>query len=145
MYNKMAEATELVDIIPVIHKDENVNIVEVSESVKTMETIYNQIRQGFDNYQIDENNIVEFVIRVMTLVEQHKNLNGLEKKAVVLEILQKLVDSYDRLNDSSKEKIKLLIRAVVPGIIDTVVMATKGILSINKKVEEVVKKSCFRC
>jgi len=141
----MAEATELVDIVPVIHKDENVNTVEVSESVKTMEIIYNQIRQGFDNYQIDENNIVEFVIRVMTLVEQQKNLNGLEKKAVVIEILQKLVDSYDRLNDGSKDKIKLLIRTVVPGIIDTVVMATKGILSINTKVEEVVKKSCFRC
>lgn len=137
--------TELVDIVPVIHNHEEINKIEITESVKSIQIIFNQIRHGFDNYQIDENNIVEFVIRVMTLVEQQNNLNGLEKKAVVLEILQKLVDSYDKLNENSKDKIKLLIRSIVPGIIDTIVMATKGILSINKKVEETVKKSCFCC
>lgn len=137
--------TELVDIVPVIHKDEVVNNEEVTVYVKTIEGIYTHIKQGFDNYQLDENNIVEFVVRVMTMVDQHKDLNGMEKKAIVLEILQKLIDSYDRLNDESKNKIKILIRTIVPGIIDTIVMATKGMLAINKKVEEIVKKSCFCC
>jgi hypothetical protein len=139
--------TELVEIVPVIHKEEekSVNQCEVTEYVKTINSIYVQLREGFDNHQLDENNIVEFVVRVMSMVEQQKNLNGMEKKAVVMEILQRLVDSYERLNYDSKDKIKLLIRAIVPGLIDTIVMATKGVLAVNKKIEEVVKKSCFCC
>jgi hypothetical protein len=154
----MSEVNEIVQI----HTDEQeltptvVNVVEqpqekieqteVTAVTNTIEQIYKSLRTGFENYELDQNNIVDFVIRAMTLVEQEKTLNGREKKAVVIEILTRLVDSYDKLNTESKISLKLVIRTVVPGLIDGLVQASKGFLSLNKNMKEKMSKCCcFSC
>ena len=132
-----------------IHTDdqeEKIVQTEVTIVTNTIEQIYKSLRTGFENYELDQNNIVDFVIRTMTLVEQEKSLNGREKKAVVIEILTRLVDSYDKLNTESKISLKLVIRTVVPGLIDGLVQASKGFLSLNKNLKEKVSKCCcFSC
>lgn len=115
----------------------------VTEFANTIQFLTEMVLDGFDNYIIDENNLVEYIIRIMTIMEQQKNLTGLQKKAVAIEILLRLVDSYDRLSLESKQKTKILVRTLAPSIIDSIVMASKGLLAINKKIEETVKKCCF--
>lgn len=115
----------------------------VTEHTNNIESLTKMVSDGFENYNLDENNIVEYIIRIMTIVEQQKNLTGIEKKAVVIEILLRLVDSYDKLSEESKQKLKLIIRTIAPSIIESIISASKGLIAVNKKIEESAKKCCF--
>ena len=81
---------------------EEVNFQEVTEVSNTIMSIVKNIKGNFAQYSIDENNVIDYVLRVMTLVEQNKTLSGFEKKAVVIEVLTSLVDLSDNLNVNSK-------------------------------------------
>ena len=116
---------------------------EINETTKLIMSLVSKLKTSFDQYSLDENNIIDYVVRIMTLVEQQKNLSGFEKKAVVIEVLTRLVDDTNKLNSESKSALKSIIKIVVPGLIETIVAASKGLIAVNKKVEESVKKCCF--
>lgn len=116
---------------------------EVTHTSSLIISLVNKLKASFDQYTIDENNMIDYVVRIMTLVEQQKNLSGFEKKAVVIEVLTRLVDTSSSLDNDVKTNLKLIIKVVVPGVIETVVAASKGLVAVNKKVEENVKKCCF--
>jgi len=116
---------------------------EVNETTKLIMSLVTKLKTSFDQYSLDENNMIDYVVRIMTLVEQQKNLSGFEKKAVVIEVLTRLVDDTNKLNSDAKVALKSIIKIVVPGVIETIVAATKGLIAVNKKVEESVKKCCF--
>lgn len=123
-------------------QEEDINYQEVSEASNTIMAIVKSIRTNFDQYYIDENNVIDYVLRVMTLVEQNKSLSGFEKKAVVIEVLTKLVDLTSNLNDNSKASLKIIIKVVVPNVIESLISASKGITSLNKKKNG---GGCFCC
>jgi hypothetical protein len=116
---------------------------EINETTKLIMSLVSKLKMSFDQYSLDENNIIDYVVRIMSLVEQQKNLSGFEKKAVVIEVLIRLVDDTNKLNAESKTALKNIIKIVVPGVVETIVAATKGLIAVNKKVEESVKKYCF--
>ena len=116
---------------------------EINETTKLIMSLVSKLKTSFDQYSLDENNMIDYVVRIMTLVEQQKNLSGFEKKAVVIEVLTRLVDDTNKLSSESKAALKSIIKIVVPGVIETIVAATKGLISVNKKVEESVKKCCL--
>lgn len=116
---------------------------EINETTKLIMSLVSKLKMSFDQYSLDENNIIDYVVRIMSLVEQQKNLSGFEKKAVVIEVLIRLVDDTNKLNVESKTALKNIIKIVVPGVVETIVAATKGLIAVNKKVEESVKKCCF--
>jgi len=116
---------------------------EINETTKLIMSLVSKLKMSFDQYSLDENNIIDYVVRIMSLVEQQKNLSGFEKKAVVIEVLIRLVDDTNKLNPESKTALKNIIKIVVPGVVETIVAATKGLIAVNKKVEESVKKYCF--
>ena len=132
-------------VIELPNKTDEINQTEVSEFAKLVADLTESLKQGFDNFEIDENNIIDYIVRVMAIVEKQKQLSGIEKKAVVIEILLRLVDSLNRLNDESKMRVKTLVKTLAPSVIDTIVSATKGALSVNKKVEEATKKCFSKC
>lgn len=119
-----------------------VNISQVKDTSALIITLVDKLSESLENYTLDENNIIDYVIRIMTLVETNKTLSGFEKKAVVIEVLTRLVDKSSRLTDENKSSLKLIIRVMVPGVIEGIINATKGLLSVNKKVEESAKKIC---
>ena len=120
-----------------------INISQVKDTSTLVMTLVDKLSDSLENYNLDENNIIDYVVRIMTLVESNKTLSGFEKKAVVIVVLTRLVDKSSRLSDESKTHLKTIIRVVVPGVIEGIVNATKGLLSINKTVEEATKKACW--
>lgn len=116
---------------------------EINETTTLIMSLVGKLKTSFDQYTLNENNMIDYVVRIMSLVEQQQNLSGFEKKAVVIEVLTRLVDDSNNLNSESKTVLKNIIKIVVPGVIETIVSATKGLISVNKKVEESVKKCCF--
>jgi len=119
-----------------------VNISQVKDTSALIMTLVEKLSESLENYTLDENNIIDYVIHIMTLVETNKTLSGFEKKAVVIEVLTRLVDKSTRLTDENKAGLKLIIRVMVPGVIEGIINATKGLISVNKKVEETAKKFC---
>ncbi len=132
-------------VIEIPNKTDEINQTEVSEFARLVSDLTESLKQGFDNFEIDENNIIDYIVRVMAIVEKQKQLSGIEKKAVAIEILLRLVDSLNRLNDESKMRVKMLVKTLAPSVIDTIVSATKGALSVNKKVEEATRKCFSKC
>lgn len=127
------------------NKIDEINQTEVSEFSKLISELTQSLKTGFENFEIDENNIIDHIVRVMVIVEKQKQLSGIEKKAVAIEILLRLVDSYNRINDSNKSRIKLLVKTLAPSVIDTIISATKGALSVNKSIEEATRKCFSKC
>lgn len=132
-------------VIELPNKTDEINQTEVSEFARLVSDLTESLKQGFDNFEIDENNIIDYIVRVMAIVEKQKQLSGIEKKAVAIEILLRLVDSLNRLNAESKMRVKMLVKTLAPSVIDTIVSATKGALSVNKKVEEATRKCFSKC
>ena len=122
MNNNQLNVNEMNDV------NEKNNVNDVTDKIQELTNI---LIKGFQNYKINENNILDFVIRTMVLVEKEKKLSGLEKKAIVIEILFRIIDSSNLEKEGTKT-IKLLVKNLAPTMIDTIVSASKGILSINK-------------
>ena len=115
---------------------------KVSDTSDIIVGIVNQLKSGFNQYSINENNVIDYVMRVMNLVEMNNKLSGFEKKAVVVEVISKLLDDAPNLTAESKTALKLIINVVVPNVIEAVVSATKGGTNINR-VAVGDKKCCF--
>lgn len=108
----------------------------------TSDLIVNLVNQLKSGYSLNENNVIDYVMRVMTLVEMNSKLSGFEKKTVVIEVINKLLDESKNLTPEAKNSLKLIVNVVVPNVIEAVVSATKGNTSINNVVG-VEKKCCF--
>ena len=109
---------------------------KVSDTSEIIVGIVNQLKSG---YNLNENNVIDYVMRVMNLVEMNNKLSGFEKKAVVIDVVNKLIDEQN-LSPESKTSLKFIVYVVVPNVIEAVVSATKGNTNINKLVG---KKCCF--
>jgi len=121
----------------------SMQMTNINETSQLIMSLVNKLKTSFEQYSLNENNMIDYVMRVMTLVEMNNKLSGFEKKAVVIEVINKLVDSSTSLSDESKISLKLIIKVVVPGVIEAVIASSKGLTNINKQqVETEIKKCC---
>jgi len=82
--------------------------------------------------EITADNLVDITIECMKWAEKVYNLSSLEKKAVVIKVVRKLVESSDKITKSQKKIIDLSITFVISPLIDRIVDASKGKIDINK-------------
>ena len=116
---------------------------KVTDTSDLIVGLVNQLKSGLNQYSLNENNMIDYVMRIMTLVELNNKLSGFEKKAVVIEVINKLLDDSSSLTPESKSSLKLIANVVVPNVIEAVVSATKGNTNINKLVPGSGSKCCF--
>jgi hypothetical protein len=105
--------------------------VKVYQFTNMIENLVQIVIESFKDKHIDENNIIDFVVKAMMLVETQKKLSGQDKKNVVVKILFRLVE-LTTLDNNRKTSIKFLIETLAPNMIDTIVSASKGVLDLNK-------------
>jgi len=105
--------------------------VKVDQFTNMIENLVQIVIESFKDKHIDENNIIDFVVKAMMLVETQKKLSGQDKKNVVVKILFRLVE-LTTLDNNRKTSIKFLIETLAPNMIDTIVSASKGVLDLNK-------------
>lgn len=105
----------------------------INDTTELVTSLINKMKSNFEQYSLNEANIIDYVMRIMTLVEMNNKLSGFEKKAVVIEVISKLVNDSTNLSPESKDSIKLMIKVVVPGVIEAVISTSKGITNINKQ------------
>jgi hypothetical protein len=103
----------------------------VDQFATMIENFAQTLIESFKDKHIDENNIIDFVVKAMMLVETHKKLSGQDKKNVVIKMLLRLTE-LTTLDENKKSSLKLLIETLAPNMIDTIVSASKGVLNLNK-------------
>jgi len=74
---------------------------------------------------INTNNIVITIVRLIKIVERYKNINGLEKKNLVISVVLRLIQISD-LDNTSKNYLTNITLNTGYQIIDAIVFATKG-------------------
>lgn len=103
----------------------------VDEFSTMIENFAQTLIESFKDKHIDENNIIDFVVKAMMLVETHKKLSGQDKKNIVIKMLLRLTE-LTTLDENKKSSLKFLIETLTPNMIDTIVSASKGVLNLNK-------------
>ena len=83
------------------------------------------------NVLIQENNLnpqtlLYIVANLMEAVGQYKKLTGVEKKNLVINLVNDAIDADGSIQDKIKTPLKLMMRNVVPGAIDIMVDISKN-------------------
>ena len=112
----------------------------IDTSSNFFETLFEQFTTKTENIELSPENIAKVLSVAMTVVEASE-LKGEEQKLVAKELLRK---SVLKLTDEGKKKIlnSMLDNNVIEDIIETIILATKGELQINKLTNQLKRRCC---
>ena len=97
------------------------------------------------NRQLEVHDLINMVVTAMELVEHFYDSSGAERKELVLEGLQMVIEECIPKSEY-RDALVEVIRADFPNIIDIIVAASKGRLQLNKwwRHIQVCFMSCWR-
>ena len=111
------------------------NMIESSYVIKrSVERIIEYIKsKKYDLLKILEN-IFMIVTQIMYIVGSYPSLNGIQKKEIVIEVIQIIITKY-RDTETDMKVPDLFINMVlylIPSVINTLVSVSEGVFNINK-------------
>ena len=112
----------------------------VTENI--VKIIYDEVKNLLAGSKLTASNAVTIVVSLMQLIEKYHNLGGSQKKQVILDALNMLIDdNNDNVEDSAQ--LKILVQVTLPTVIDTIVSVDRKELKIKiKKTYTVLYKLC---
>lgn len=108
---------------------------ENKEQSEYFKTCYGTVLQTL-NTNIHLSNIVDIITQSMQIVQSFKKLNGVEKKDLVIDVVQKLIKDSDH-NAHLEDTLIEILENIGHPMIDAVIMASKG-----KFFSSIWKKRC---
>ncbi len=91
--------------------------------------------------KVDASNIISIVTLLMKTVEKYSDVQGIQKREIVLAVLRKVVE--ENISDpDEKANVLFMVEKTVPPVIDALVAVNKGQLKIK------IQKGCkslFSC
>lgn len=104
------------------------------------------MKAAIANRKVNLSTFMLLVPRCMEIVEKIPTLTGPEKKALVLEVLARLVEELP-IDEEDKQSLKLIVTTVVPVVVDTIVSSALGQFAINvvEEIEEEVTGCFAKC
>ena len=126
-----------------MNKETQTSTVPLTPVAQTaVKTLYEEVKNLLADSKLSPSNVVTIVVSLMQLIEKYSELSGLQKKQVVLEALNMLIDdSNDNVEDAAQ--LKLLVQVTLPTVIDTIVSVDRKQLQIKlKKVYKFLHKVC---
>lgn len=97
-----------------------------------IDKLYTEIMNVIEKNNIEITDIVGVTINMMKIVDKYKNINGVQKKNLILHILGKLID--DKIEDEQLvNNLKFIINMTMPFVIDTFISIDKRELIIKMK------------
>ena len=117
--------------------------VLVVDKNKYFDNCYDQVVMTLDT-RITLSNIVKIITHCMKIVQSFSKLNGVEKKDLVIDVVQKLIRDSDHDEKLENALIDVLEKIGHP-LIDTVIVASKGKFFTNLRTGCVKwMKGCFK-
>jgi hypothetical protein len=91
-----------------------------------------------DGKKLTTTNMTLIVFSLMQAMERCKTVSGLEKKLIVINALNKFIET--NVNDEvESQQLQMIVTLTVPTLIDTLVSVDSGELRLR------MKKLCFMC
>ena len=117
-----------------------------------IDDLYSQIKDIIkeDNYSAEYicTNVVIIVGMLMSAVEKYPDVTGMEKKAIVIRVIDKLIDELYTIFPKMDSSLKLLIehaKLMLPDVIDMLVSISRKHFDINIKKCKAKFASIFSC
>ncbi len=118
-------------------KDVELGDVKVKLPLKAVEMLYEELKKVIGNGSLSRSNVVVVLLSLMRSVEQYDDVNGVQKKEMILNALNHLIS--DQIRDPIEAmELKLLVQLTLPTVIDTFVSIDKKELQIK------LKKGCSK-
>lgn len=116
-------------------KELQVGNMKVTFPINAAERLYKELKKVIGNENLTRSSIVVVSMNLMTVVEHYDDVHGVQKKALILNALNHLID--DQINDPQEVmEMKLLVQLTLPTMLDT-------FISIDKKEMHIkLKKGC---
>lgn len=111
-------------------------------SVDQFNVVYNNIKDMVVNKQLDVQTILVLVPTIMIQVGQFANLTGLQRKDMVVQIIQQLMTDY-KPSDANAQLILTFVSAQLPYVIDVIYRSAVGSYVYTKI--ETGWVSCWTC
>lgn len=114
--------------------------IAVSFPLGAAERLYDELKKILGTGKLTSSNVVTVLLSLMQVVEKYGDVKGIQKKAVILDALNHLIE--DTLEGQEATDLKLLVQLTLPTVIDTFVSLDKKEIAIK------LKKTCkklFSC
>ena len=83
--------------------------------------------------EITSKNILTYVVLLMKIMDNYKNIKNIDKKKVVIFTINKFIEL--NINDEQEQKMLLsLVNNLLPNIIDTIILVDKKSIQIKNNV-----------
>jgi predicted metalloenzyme YecM len=102
-----------------------------STPIEHLQTLSSSLRAQLQEFKWSIESMMKLVQLVMETVETVKEIKGQDKKQLALDLMHYCVDHYCHVDASQKCELHAFIVRIVPTLIDTVVIASKGMVRIN--------------
>ena len=108
----------------------DINSNRISEIIQTdVDAISKSLESTIKDLSLD--NIVDLVPQLIKSVEKYKDLKGVEKKQLVIELIKHFIDITDGFGEDAI--IDPILKQLVPSIIDNLIKVDKKELKLKKK------------
>ena len=102
--------------------------------------LYNKIKTTINYTDISDLKEIQFWFNLgkdlAEMVDKYKNIEGPQKKNLVINVLNKIINDQElipNLDVDDRKKIIEMINTALPITLDLIIQATKGEIKINKK------------
>jgi hypothetical protein len=97
-----------------------------------VERLYEEVKRLLYGGKLTPTNVVIILVELMKIVDGYPELKGAQKKQVLLEAINMLIDDqHDNVEDSNN--LKMIVKMTLPAVIDVAVSIDKKQLKIKAK------------
>lgn len=129
------------------HQDGTHRLLKTTVPVEIVDNLQNILEQLIEQKGLTGENLMYIVTNLMSAVGKYKKLTGMEKKEIVLILVNRAIDE-SAMDPQVKASLKLAIESVIPNAIDVLVLVAKGKYKfkyIPKLVDWLKKCRCNCC
>lgn len=102
------------------------------EGKNTTDIIFDTVEEIYEGFsRVNADNIVNVVAATMELAERQKDMSGTAKKAVVISVVDRVVQALP-MEAGAKAALRAAIRMILPNLIDVVVAASRAVFDLNE-------------
>jgi hypothetical protein len=114
----------------------NIEMMEVQVPLAAVDRLYAELNSMIGTGTITSTNIITILFSLMQTIEQYTNVNGVQKKAVIIRVLDRFIK--DKLGNTQEARdVSLIVKTALPSVIDTFV-------AIDTQKLKIKSKQCFK-
>ena len=96
---------------------------------RDIEKISNLLADELEHFSFG--NMVDIIPNLIRIVEKYKQFSGIEKKQMVLELIEQFIDRTDGFGDD--DLVDPILKTIVPSVIDNLIKVEDKKLVLRKK------------